>query len=132
MVKRLQKISKYKPSIFQGRMDFSPVSGMSFTAEHPMERLMLRAACLMLVVLLFGYLYFVTASVLNVMARKEAMAKITNIQGSIGSLEQQYFALSQGLTPQEGETLGLSHVSQTQYVYRPGNVGAVTIARNEI
>lgn len=132
MGKRIYKISKYKPSALQGRLDFSGVASISFTAEQQFERAALKAVFAVLVVLGCLYLYFVTSSVLHVMARREALAKINDIQGSIGSLEQQYFALSQSLSPQEGASLGLAPVSETSYVYRPGTIGAATIARNDI
>ena len=129
---RIPKISKYKPSIFQGRFDFAPVAAMSFTAEHSIERLAFKVVAGTLIGLGCLYLYFVTASVLHVMERREALAKVHAIQSTIGSLEQRYFELSQGLSPKDGGKLGLSPVSQTSYVSRPGVIGAVTIARNEI
>ena len=129
---RIQKISKYKPSILQGRLTFSPVAGMSFKAEHSIERAAFKAICLLLALLACGYLYFVTSSVLHVMARREALSQIDDMQGSIGALEQQYFALSQDITPQSGASLGLSPVAKTDYVYREGTMGAVTMASHEI
>ena len=133
MTKRLLKISKYRPSIFQGKIDFSSAQrGVSLSVEHPAERLALRIISLALITLICGYLYFVSASVLNVIARKEALAQVAVVQGTIGGLEQEYFALSQSVSPQIGRALGLSPVGEPKYVYRPGNVGAATIARNEI
>jgi len=129
---RTVKISKYKPSSFQGRLTFSPVASMSFKAEHSIERTALKATCLLLALLACGYLYFVTSSVLHVMARREALAQIDAMQGSIGALEQQYFALSQDITRQSGASLGLSPVAKTDYVYRESTMGAVTMASHEI
>ncbi len=130
---RIHKISKHVPSIFQGRLDFSAREReMSLSMEHPLERVLVRVLSMVLIALVCGYLYFVSASVLNVMARREALAQVNNIQGAIGGLEQQYFVLSQAVRPEMGVSLGLSPVLQTQYVYRPGNVGAVTIDRNAI
>jgi len=130
---RTYKISKHMPSIFQGKLDFSARRDtFSLTAEHPAERTLLRIIFAGLIVLACAYLYFVTASVLNVIASREALAQVTDIEGKIGSLEQRYFALSQAISPQAGETIGLVPVGQTQYIYRPGNIGAATIARNEI
>jgi hypothetical protein len=132
-MKRLLKISKYKPSILQGKFEFKAgAERVSLSLEHPRERFLLHLLSICLVGLVCLYLYFITASVLNVMARKEAMGQINDIQGAIGKAEQQYFALSQGVTPEEGASLGLVPISNTQYVYRPGAVGAVTIARNAI
>lgn len=130
---RIHKISKHAPSIFQGKLDFSTGRrGVSLGVEHPFERTLVRVLSIALITLICGYLYFVSTSVLNVMARREVLAHVTKIQGAIGGLEQEYFALSQGVTPQTGRALGLTPLVQTQYVYRPGNVGAVTIDRNAI
>jgi hypothetical protein len=131
MTKRLLKISRYKTSVLQGRFEFSAGSEhVSISLEHPRERFLLRALGATLVALFCLYLYFVSASILNVMARREALAQVQNIQGQIGALESRYLTLSDATTPQEGTDLGLSPVNSTQYVYRPGNVGAATIARN--
>ena len=70
---RIQKISKYAPSIFQGKLDFSSVQrDVSLSLEHPVERAALRILSIVLLVAICGYLYFVSASILNVIARKEA------------------------------------------------------------
>ncbi|MEK7156713.1 MAG: hypothetical protein AAB790_02805 [Patescibacteria group bacterium] len=129
----IHKISRYAPSIFQGKLDFSSVQrDVSLSLEHPVERTLLRILSIILLAGICGYLYFVSASILNVIARKEALTRISVIQGSIGGLEQHYFKLSSGITPNSGETLGLAPIAKQHYVYRPGNVGAATIARNEI
>ncbi|MDO8575739.1 MAG: hypothetical protein Q7R90_00290 [bacterium] len=130
---RIHKISRYAPSIFQGRLDFSSVQrDVSLSLEHPMERIALRVLSVTLLAVICGYLYFVSASILNVIARKEALTHISVIQGSIGGLEQHYFRLSSGISPEVGRALGLAPIGKQHYVYRPGNVGAATIARNEI
>ena len=95
--------------------------------EHPLERRLLTFFFGLLIVVFFAYLYFVAASVMNIVARKEADARATNLQGSIGTLEQKYFELSQALTPESASTLGLAPVSQTAYVYRPGNAASAAV-----
>jgi hypothetical protein len=131
MTKKLLKISRYKPSILQGKFEFSAGSeSVSLSLEHPRERFILRALGITLAALVCAYLYFVTSSVLNVIASREALAQVNNIQGDIGSLERQYLALAQAADPQEAGALGLSPVEKTQYVYRPGNVETAAIARN--
>jgi len=130
---RIQKISRHAPSIFQGKFDFAYAHArVSLSMEHPFERYTMQALVLVLLALAGGYLYFVSSSVLNVMARREAMAQVSQIQGSIGGAEQRYFELSQAVTVQTGIARGLTPVAKTQYINRPGNVGAATIARNEI
>ncbi|MFA7310178.1 MAG: hypothetical protein WC050_04720 [Candidatus Paceibacterota bacterium] len=102
-------------------------------SEHPLEQQAMRALFALLVLLLCGYLYFVGASVLNIMARKEASAKTTNLQSAIAGMEQQYFALSQSVDASSAHALGLAPVTGTQYVYRPGNAASAgVVARGAI
>ena len=100
--------------------------------EHPKERLLLQGLVFAFAILLCGYLYFVSASVLNVMARQEASQRALSLQGEIGGLEQRYFTLSRTMTPETAHSLGLSALSATDYVYQPGTVGVVDIVRNAI
>ncbi len=133
MVKKISKISKYRPSIFQGRLDFASVGSAALSAEHPLERNALRVLIAMLFILLCGYFYFVSASVLNIIARKEADTKATQLQTSISIMEQEYFALSKSVDPESATKLGLVPVSNTKYVYVPGNAAtAGTVAKNSI
>jgi hypothetical protein len=128
----IQRISKYKPSIFQGSLDFKSGQRVALALEHPNERLVFRILCIALALLACGYLYFVTASVMNVIARKEALAHSAQIRGTLGSLEQKYFALSDGVTPEIASSLGLTPLENTQYVYKPSTVGVATIDPNGI
>jgi len=100
--------------------------------EYQWERTALRALLIMLAILTMGYLYFVAASVLNVIAHKEADAHATQAESAIGLLEQKYFALSQNLTPAESSTLGLSAITDQSYVYRHGNVGQAPVTKIQI
>jgi len=126
-------MSKYKPSALQGTLHFEVARPRATLAtEHPLEHRALSILSLTLVVLVAGYLYFVASSILNVMARTEAIRATQAIKSSIGSLEQRYFTLSQGVTPGEGAALGLAPVSKTSYVYRPGNAAEAQIKSNEI
>lgn len=101
------------------------------TAEHPAERRVFVALVAMLAVLLAGYLYCVSASVLNVIARKEAVAKSASLESAIGALEQEYFSYANDVTPATGATLGLAPVVETSYVHRPGAV-ASAISSDEV
>jgi hypothetical protein len=132
MNKQTQKVSKHKPSIFQGRLDLAVASKpyVALAIEHPAERMIVRGLIAVLLALAFGYLYFVSASVINIMAQREATAQSAEIEGSIGALEGQYFTLSQAITPQSAVALGLTPISvqDTDYVDRPG-VGIADISR---
>ena len=130
---RIFKISKHKPSIFQGSLRFSQKhAGFSLTVEHPAEWLIFRALFALLIVLGFGYVYFVSASVLNVIVRKEALKETASLRSTVALLERDYYAATAVLTPEAGRPLGLSPVSDTRYVHRPGTVSAMQGQLNEI
>src|SRR3989344_1493159 len=132
MGSRIYKISKYKPSIFQGSFRFSTPHarlshrvGFSLTMEHPTERAVLK-------MLVAALMVFVSASVLNVIARKEALAQTATLSSTLSLLERDYYTAGAAVTPSEGERFGLAPVSDTQYVYRPGTIGAARVVSNGI
>lgn len=102
-------------------------------SEHPFERAVMQSLFFALAALLCAYLYFVGASVIHIIARKEATAQTVRLESAIAVMEQQYFALSRSVDGASASELGLAPVSGTHYVYRPGNsASAGVIARNEI
>lgn len=118
----VKKISKYKPSNLQGTLHLEVARPRpSLATEHPLERRALSILFITLIALVLGYLYFVSASIFNVMARTEAAHQTDAIQSSISQLEAKYLALSVGVSPQAGAKLGLAPIANTSYVYRPGN-----------
>ncbi len=130
---RIQKISKYTPSIFQGRLDLSSARrNFSLTVEHSVEQIFLRALLGALAILVCAYIYFVGSTIFNVIARKEAMAETANLTSVVSDLEREYFAVSHRLGPDDGTRLGLSPVSNTVYIHRPGNSASATLEINEI
>ncbi len=127
------KLSRHTPSIFQGTLEFSRARGISLSSQHPLETVIVKALFITLVILLAGYLYFVGSSVMNIIARKEADTETVQLQSSIATLEQKYFALGQSISPANEANLGLIPISNTQYVYRPGNAASAgTLASNAI
>lgn len=81
--------------------------------------------------LCFAYLYFVGASVLNVVARKEAVVETQKLQSAIASMEQEYFALSESVDGPLASTMGLVAIDDTAYIYTPGSTAAaVTMGGN--
>ena len=122
-----------KPSIFQGKIEFAPArSNFQIAAQHPYENTMFRALFGIILALVIAYIYFVGSSVLNIIARKDALAQSSRLATIIGVFEKEYFAVSNGITPDAGADLGLSPVSSTAYVYRPGTVGRAEKLNNEI
>ncbi len=132
MMKKL-KISKYTPSIFQSKMDFESVAKRQMpilAIEYPIERVALTVLVSFLAILFCAYFYLVVASVLNIIARKEADARSARLQSDIGTLEHQYFELSQSITPQSASEMGLAPIQATAYVYRPGNAASADTANS--
>ena len=126
-------LGRYKPSALQGTFQFEvarPRVGLAM--EHPSEHRAFSILSIALVVLVGTYLFFVASSIFNVMARSDAMAQIRDIEGSIGGLEQEYLALSEGVSPQRALELGLAPVAKTAYVYRPGNTAVASTKPSEI
>jgi hypothetical protein len=105
---------------------------MALSAEHPMETAALRYLSLIVLVLLCAYLYFVSATVLNVIAQREASRASASLESDIGQLEQRYFMLAEGLTEDTAIALGLEPIVARSYVYRPGTVGSASVSRNAI
>ena len=143
MRQRLQKISRYSPSIFQGKLNFANTSRhFSFTVAHPAEYVALRAIIFILLALACAYIYFVGVTALNVIARKEALSRATSLQSSLSALESDYYMASADITPEIGARLGLVAAEKTAYVKRPGATAlsrpnlttqsAATIGPNEI
>ena len=99
--------------------------------EYPWEATALRVLLFALALLGCLYLYFVAVSVLNIVAHKEADVKTNSLQSSIGDLEGQYLALSQQLTPGSEAQFGLAPISNTSYVYLPGNAAAASIPEQQ-
>ncbi len=98
----------------------------------PGEQFLLHGLFLALSLCVLGYAYFVSVSILNVVAHKEALAASDRLQSEVGSLEQEYFELSQNVTPELGAQIGMIPISNTSFVHRPGAVGTVAAARTEI
>lgn len=136
----LHRMSKYRPSIFQGRLDlFDTAPSFSLTREHPAERAVFRVLIASILVIACVYTYFVGASVLNVIARKEALLQTARLTGAVSALEREYFLIAKSVTPEAGERLGLTPVAKTAYVRRLGVVGdarvpdgTAPVTRNEI
>ena len=130
---RIQKISRYAPSIFQGRLDFSGRNRrFSLAVELPAERAVFRILLAAFAMFACAYIYLVGSTVLNVIARKEALAQTASLASAVSELESQYFAASRSLGPEDGTRLGLSPVGNTMYVHRPGNTAAAKISGDEI
>ena len=100
--------------------------------EHPYEYAVLRYLCITTCVLVLAYLYFVSSSVLNVIAEREADQASAALETKIGTLEGEYFALNDSITPSHASELGLSPIAESSFVYRYDTVGVAASDHNAI
>lgn len=98
-------------------------------AALPGERFVIHILFCAIIMCVLGYSYFVSVSIGNVIAHKEAISASESLQSQVGMLEQEYFALSKKVTPELAISLGMSPTSDTEFVRRPGAVGTVQGAR---
>lgn len=90
-------------------------------------------ACLVLcAIFAVGYVYFVSASVMHVVARKEANTEAARTQSAIAGLEERYFALQKNISPEGAERLGLAPVSKKHFVTRRSSHAHAAGTGNEI
>lgn len=133
MRKKIQKVSRYTPSIFQGRIDFGATRrSISLTVEHPAERMAMKFSFFAIAALGVAYAYLVAASIVNVIERKEALAESATLANEVSRLEEVRLAAAEGLGPEEGARLGLVPVASTGYVHRPGGTASAALESNEI
>ena len=105
---------------------------VAFFGEHPYERYAAQVLVAAVMLCAIVYVYCVVASVLNITARKDALRQTAEIESSIGILEEQYFSMSQDITPESAAIFGLAPVSGSSFVYRPGTVGVASTEHDEI
>lgn len=127
-----QKVSKHRPSIFQGKLDFSPTGSVLLTVEHPFEQSMVRMLLASLSLCGITYMYLVGTTIFNVIARKDAVAQATILSSKVADLEREYLAASGRVGPESGKQLGLVPVSKSTYIYRPGATAAAPTEPNAL
>ena len=133
MTTHLKKISKYRPSALQGTLHFEAARPRArLAAEHPWEPRARSILLIALTLLVAAYLYFVAASILNVIARQDALGEMQTAQSMIAVLERNYLAISEDVTAQEGARLGFAPISNTSYVHRPGRAALAEVPSDEI
>jgi hypothetical protein len=82
------------------------------------EHLVLRALIFALAACIAAYLYFVGLSIMNVISHREASVLSDRLRSEVGTLEKEYFELSEAVTPEMGSRLGLVSASNASYVRR--------------
>lgn len=95
----------------------------------PGEHYLLHCLIFGILLTIAGYTYFVSLSIFNVIAHKEAIAASEKLQSEVGLLEQDYFELTQSITPAIAANLGMTETSDTAFVRKPGAVGSAQGSR---
>ena len=93
------------------------------------EQYLLRTLVLAIALSFMGYAYFVSLSIFNVIAHKEAIAESERLESKVGMLEEEYFALAKTVTPEIASAMGMSETAETTFVRRPGAVGTTQSPR---
>jgi hypothetical protein len=89
-----------------------------FVREYVLEKRMRHFVLMLIGFCAFGYVYFVSTSVLNIIARKDAHTQITQVESAIGTLESEYFYLSSAISQDAAKDLGLVPVLRKNFVTR--------------
>lgn len=71
-----------------------------------------------------AYLYFVGLSIMNVIENREARVESERLQSIVVNLEQEYFKLSKGVTPEMGVNMGLVKTFGTSFVRRTNGMAS--------
>ncbi len=104
----------------------------ALTIEMPFEYVLLRYLFFACGILIFLYLYLVSASVMNVIAQREADARSATLQSDIGVLESKFFALTKDVSLAHASELGLQPLNESSFVYRLDTVGVAETGHNAI
>ncbi len=91
----------------------------------PGEEHALRVLGFMLGACVFAYVGFVSFSIMNVIAYREAVAEAESLRSELGLLEQEYFELSKGVHEDRAISLGLVPVADRTFVRMPGAIGSL-------
>ena len=87
------------------------------------EEMIIRALFSLVALLLVSYVTIVGMTIVNVIARKEALDKSTETRSMIAQLEHEYFSRTESLSIAQGVERGLTPVSDKRYVQRLTAVG---------
>ncbi len=92
----------------------------ALSGEHHVMRVLFA----LLFVCLAGYVYFVSISIMNVIANREAAAESEKLRSIVGSLEREYFMLSDAISLDHAGSHGLTKTGDTTFIRRSANVAS--------
>lgn len=85
------------------------------------ESRMFYAACIFLLTMFFAYIYFVSASVADVVVRKEVDAQITAIGTKLSQLEAEYIEMQHSLSADIATHRGFVAVDEKVFIQAGGD-----------
>ena len=95
----------------------------TLSSAHPLELVAVRVMSGVVLLLIVAYVYGISASTFNIIARKQAESSAGVVRSSLAQLNAEYYTLTQGLTQSRAKTLGLSELREASYVTRDVHVG---------
>lgn len=88
------------------------------TQVYQQERRFFYAALMCLLASIAGYMYFVSASVVHVVVRKEVDQEIASLVSSVSQLESQYIEAQHLVSNDIATQHGFQHITDPVYVNR--------------
>jgi len=111
-------------SVFQAYLPFkSRIPSRQVAVSLQLEKSLLFAVGVLLILLAFLYSYFVMASVSHVVMREDVQYETEKLSGSVARLEQKYLATSIHITEAMALSSGFERISKQTFVER----GVVTL-----
>ena len=102
------------------------------TTPYCTERRIFFAALSLLLILFGAYVYFVSASIVHVIARKEIDREIAQVNSRIGDLESAYIVAQQAITEDTISEYGFASVSASKVYIERAPTNLVLLTHNEI
>lgn len=86
--------------------------------EHFLEPILRRVLVVVAALAIAAYIYCVSASVVHIIARKDAEVALARTSSSVALLESKYFDLSSKVTREHATDLGLVPIDDARFIAR--------------
>ena len=96
------------------------MTSISIAVAHTqdLEKKLFWSLIAMLVLMLVMYVFFVNATVMNIVGRQTAERAASSVNSHISDLESQYLALASGITPEYAHSIGFAETKTEAYATR--------------
>lgn len=96
---------------------------LSYSAEYYSQKRAVWFLISLCAVSIGVYMYFVSASIVNVVVREETEQRVQETRSAIGALEREYLKVRQDITLAHAESAGFVAVSQKTYATKTHMAG---------